>query len=215
MQRLEIPKIQAAPFQLLPGLSEPVSQMAAQDGDRQEGHRVNQDLVHGVARGPERGESACELRRSDHLGPLRQDQEGIQEAAQDADHQTASALQHAGGGKDHEDVHEGEDGIEATREMHQEADQGEIERDLHQALPVESPLAAQGQGVNQREGEGETQETVQGGRAEGETLVQIEDPGRAQERRRQQKAHADEPLQLDKDAGRDLGRAPLFIRYGH
>ena len=41
MQRLEIPKIQAAPFQLLPGLSEPVSQMAAQDGDRQEGHRVN------------------------------------------------------------------------------------------------------------------------------------------------------------------------------
>ena len=41
MQRLEIPKIQAAPFQLLPGLSEPVSQMAAQDGARQEGHRVN------------------------------------------------------------------------------------------------------------------------------------------------------------------------------
>ena len=50
----------------------------------------------------------------------------------------------------------------------------------HFNLRSHRDLAAQGQSVNQREGEGETQETVQGGRAEGETLVQIEDPGRAQ-----------------------------------
>jgi hypothetical protein len=125
---LEVAKVQAAAFQLLPRLSKPVGQMAAQNGDRQERHRVDHDLVDRVAHRAQRGQAAGKLHRAHGLCQLREDQGGVQEAAEGADDQAASALRHRGGGKNDEDVHERKNGVEPAGEMDQQSHQRQVQR---------------------------------------------------------------------------------------
>ena len=161
-----------------------------------------QDLVHGVAHGPERREPAGELHRTDDPGPLCQDQPGVQKAAHDADREPRASFQHVGGRKDHQDVHERKHGVEAAGEVDQQADQGEVEGALDEALQGQPPLAAEGHGVRQRQAEGHAQKPVEGGGVERETLPQVQDDGGPQERRGEEEACADQPLQLVEQARR-------------
>ncbi len=64
------------------------------------------------------------------LRPFGQHERRVQQPAQDADDKAAPTLRDTGGGKNDEDVHEGEDGIEATGEVHQQADQNQIQGQL-------------------------------------------------------------------------------------
>ena len=115
------------------------------------------------------------------------------------------------GRKDHQDVHEGKHGVEATGEVDQQADQGEVEGALDEALKGQPPLAAERHGVRQGQTEGHAQDPVEGGGVEGESLPQVQDDGGPQERRRQEEPRADQPLELGEQAC-GAGRAIPFVQ---